>query len=340
MTRVLHLLPSVGSGGTEVVAATLDALARAHGTVSSMHPRLPQEGRAPWHAWARWAVTAPRARAVVHAHLPWPDRLGPALLAAGARPMVVTFHLLPEGDAWPRDRLLGLDARAVIRLAARRPRTAWVALSHRDAARLRALGIDPVVVRNAPPAPATTTSPVAFPDGVLRLASVGRLDPQKGFDVMLDALAHPSLRDGAWRWAIAGDGPARESIAAQRDRLGLGGRVTLLGRRPAADLLARADVLLAPSRAEGMPLAPMEAMEAGVLVVASRIAPHLELLGDSPALLPEDRARWPERLAALFADVSARDALRLAQRAVLGDDPRANLWRAYASLYRAVSEPR
>lgn len=339
--RLLHLLPSVGQGGTEAVAETLDALARARGVRSSIHPRLAESGSAPWRAWMRWALAAPREDAVVHAHLPWPDRIGPALVAARRRPMVATFHLLPHGEDWPTDRLARIDARAMIRLAARRPRTRWVALSQHDAARLRALGMEAVVVRNAPPAPTPATAPVAFPEGLARLVSVGRLDPQKGFDRMLDALAHPEVRARPWRWVIAGDGPAREALVAQRDRLGLTDRVEFAGRRPVADALARADLLLAPSRAEGMPLVPLEAIEAGVAVLASRIAPHEELLSCAPgSLLDTDPARWPARVAALLDDVSARDALRLAQREVLGDDPRAALWRAYEALYRAVAEAR
>lgn len=336
--RVTHILPSVGTGGAEAVAATLHELGVAAGVDSALRPRLDHEGRAPWSAWLRWALGARAERGVVHAHLPWPDRLGAALLAARGRPLVVTFHLLPRGG-WPRDRLLGLDARRVLRLASSRPGTRWIALSRNDLAVLAGLGVRAEIVRNAPPAPAPPDDPVVFPEGALRLASVGRLDPQKGFDQMLDALA--TLREIPWHWAIAGDGPERDALAAQRDRLGLNDRVTLLGRRPASDLLARAQLLLAPSRSEGMPLVPLEAIEAGVPVLASPIAPHEELLGEAPgSLLDAAPARWTDDLARIFRDAGARDALRLAQRALLGDDPRARLWRDYAALYARVAEER
>ncbi|MEZ4392610.1 MAG: glycosyltransferase [Polyangiales bacterium] len=189
--RVTHLLPSVGTGGAEAVAATLHELGVARGVDSALHPRLAHEGRAPWSAWLRWSLDVRAEGRVVHAHLPWPDRLGAALLAARGRPLVVTFHLLPRGD-WPRDRLLGLDARRVLRLAASRPGTRWIALSRNDVAALAEHGVRAEVVRNAPPAPTPSDDPVVFPEGALRVASVGRLDPQKGFDQMLDSAVDPA----------------------------------------------------------------------------------------------------------------------------------------------------
>lgn len=336
--RVLHLLPSVGTGGAEAVAETLHGLGLAAGADSRIHPRLSEAERAPWSAWMKWSLSAPGGPWVLHAHLPWPDRLGAALIAARGRPMVVTFHLLPRG-AWPRDRVLKLDARRVIALAASRPHTRWIALSRNDFEALSALGLSVEVVRNAPPAPAPARRPVEWPAGSLRLASVGRLDLQKGFDLMLDALA--PLASLPWHWCVAGDGPERESLAERRDRLGLRERVSLLGRRPAGELFARAELLLAPSRSEGMPLVPLEAIEAGVPVLASQIAPHEELFaGVADSLLEREPSRWTETLARWLGDSDARDALRLAQRRLLGEDPRARLWRDYAALYQRAAEER
>lgn len=338
MRALGHLLPSVGDGGAERVAAMLHTLAQAHGVPSVVHPRLREDLRAPWTSWVRWALRAPREPEVLHAHLPWPDRLGAALLAARGRPLVVTFHLLPEGD-WPRDRLLKAPSPTVLRAVAGRPRTRWVALSQRDRADLHTCGIAAEIIRNAPPPPDAFDAPVRFPDGVVRLASVGRLHPQKGFDLMLYALA--PLRHLPWHWCVAGDGEYRETLVAQRDRLGLGDRVTFLGRVPASALLASADLFLSPSRAEGMPLAPMEAVEAGVPVIASDIPAHVELFADAPeSVLDDPPAWWGPRLEALMTDEAARAQLHAAQRAALGDDPRERLWRAYDALYRAVLEDR
>ena len=337
--NLVHLVPSVALGGTEAVAAMLDALAAQHGHRSAVDlpfdRALPPGALSRWQ-WLRWALR-PRDADVFHAHLAWPDRLGPALLAARGQPLVVTFHLLPaEGAPWPRDRVAGLDARALLRLAAGRRRTRWVALSRRDAARLGELGVRASVIRNAPPPPRPASQPLAWPPDVVRVASVGRLDPQKGFDRMLRALAHPSLAGRPWRWAIAGEGPARAALAALRDALGLHDKVILAGPRAPLDLLAGAAWLLAPSRSEGMPLVALEAIEAGVPVLASDIAAHRELFADAPgSLLPADEGLWPAALGALF-DEGARGAVGAAQRAALGGDARARYWAETAMCYDAV----
>ncbi len=338
--KIVHLVPSVDLGGTEGVAAMLDALATQHGHHSSVDlpfDRALSPPRAmPFARWAAWALR-PRTADVFHAHLAWPDRLGAALLAARGRPLVVTFHLLPREDApWPRDRIAGLDARTLMRLAAPRARTRWIALSHHDAARLGALGLRAQVIRNAPPPPRPATQPFAWPAATVALASVGRLDAQKGFDRMLRALAHPDLAARPWHWAIAGDGPARASLAALRDDLGLQAKVTFAGVRVPMDVFTDAAWALAPSRSEGMPLVPLEAIEAGVPVLASDIGAHRELFASTPgSLLPADEARWPDALASLFDD-ALRAALTTAQRAVLGVDPRERYWRQTAMCYDAA----
>lgn len=338
--NLVHLVPSVGLGGTEGVAAMLDALAAQHGHRSAMDLpfdlSLPPPRALSRTAWVRWALR-PRDADVFHAHLPWPDRLGAALLAARGRPLVVTFHLLPrEGADWPRDRLAGLDARTVIRLAAARGHTRWIALSRHDAARLAALGLRVQVIRNAPPPPRPAERPFGWPAGTVGLASVGRLDPQKGFDRMLRALSQPGLAERRWHWAIAGDGPARAGLTALRDELGLRDKVTFAGVRVPMDVLTGAAWVLAPSRSEGMPLAPLEAMEAGVPVLASDIGAHRELFADAPgSLLPADDERWAAALAVVF-DEGARASVRAAQRAALGDDPREGYWRQTLMCYDAA----
>lgn len=342
MPSVVHLLPSAHWAGTEAVAETLDACARAHGWSSLLDAIVPRGEVASSHAlpWTRWALRR-RDADVVHAHLPWPDRLGPCALAAGARPMVVTFHLLPDAGRWPRDRLTRLPSPAMLRALGRRPRTRWVALSSSDRAVLEAmLGARVHVVRNAPPPPRPVREAVAWPVTACRLATVGRLEWQKGYPRMLEALAKPPARDLDWHWMIAGAGADREALEAQRDALGLRERVTFLGARAASEVLRDASWLVTPSLREGMPLAPLEALEAGVPVLASPIGPHREMFADAPeALLPDDVARWPDALARWIASPDARITLLRRETRVLGDAPRDRTWRAYERLYRSVWAP-
>lgn len=100
---------------------------------------------------------------------------------------------------------------------------------------------------DAKPMPAIDRARFDTPrDAVLALA-LGRLHPNKGFDVALDALAKA---DGVHLW-IAGEGELRAALKAQAERLGIARRVRFLGwRDDVAALLAAADMLICPSRHE------------------------------------------------------------------------------------------
>lgn len=140
------------------------------------------------------------------------------------------------------------------------------------------------------------------------LLFVGRLRIRKGVEVLLEALAErgdgrPTPRRTL---LIAGDGEHRRALEARAAELGLGpARVRFLGRASAPrvrGLLARASALVVPSIYEGMPLVVLEAMEAGVPVVASRVSgiPEVVVDGETGWLVPcED----PAALAAALAEV-------------------------------------
>jgi glycosyltransferase involved in cell wall biosynthesis len=114
------------------------------------------------------------------------------------------------------------------------------------------------------------------PHAPLALA-LGRLHPNKGFDLLLDALA---TTDDIHLW-IAGEGPLRDDLARQADRLCLNGRVRFLGWREDVPALMRtADFLVCPSRHEPFGNVVIEAWAAGLPVVATA--------SDGPAALIED----------------------------------------------------
>ena len=115
------------------------------------------------------------------------------------------------------------------------------------------------------------------------VVAVGRLHPQKGYDVLLDAVARwvadPRLRP-APLVVIAGDGPLHDELAARiaAERL----PVTLLGRRTdVADLLGAADVCVLPSVWEARSLTAQEALRAGTPLVATAVGGIPELVGDA-----------------------------------------------------------
>jgi glycogen synthase len=104
------------------------------------------------------------------------------------------------------------------------------------------------------------------------IVTVGRLAPNKGFTVGLDALACSDL-PASWRWVVVGEGPLGRDLQSAARRLGLEDRVRFIGGVSEADmhsLLARADLFLNPTLYEGSSLVTLEAMSHGCAVVATR----------------------------------------------------------------------
>lgn len=108
----------------------------------------------------------------------------------------------------------------------------------------------------------------ATPRGTPALVSVGRLMPQKGFDLLLPAIAELRARHPALHLTIFGDGPDRTALERQRDELGLRGTVTFAGF--STDILPEvraASLFVLASRYEGFPNAALEALACGTPVV-------------------------------------------------------------------------
>lgn len=107
-------------------------------------------------------------------------------------------------------------------------------------------------------------------DSAQWVCSVGRLSPEKGFDVLINAFAEVAPRLPHWNLAIVGDGTERPKLEALIRQLGLESRVSLLGwsERP-WELLAGADLFVMSSRYEGFPNALMEAMARGLAVIST-----------------------------------------------------------------------
>lgn len=99
---------------------------------------------------------------------------------------------------------------------------------------------------------------------------IGRLVPQKGFDLLLAAFARLQGRFSDWDLVILGEGPLQAELAATVAREGLSDRVRLAGLTSTVDeYLAQADVFVLPSRFEGFPNALCEAMSWGVASIAA-----------------------------------------------------------------------
>ena len=142
---------------------------------------------------------------------------------------------------------------------------------------------------------------------------VGRLVPARGADVAVAALA--LMTTPTVRLRLVGDGSDRAAIEDQVSSLGLAGRVEMVGFRvdPAPDLRA-ADVVVIPSRYDGMALVLLEAMACGAAIVATQVSGSSALDGAGEIVPIEDPRALAEAVDTLLADPDRRRFLGLAAR--------------------------
>jgi glycosyltransferase involved in cell wall biosynthesis len=351
-THVRSVLPALGAAGADVVVcgpAATDSLFR-FSDEADFRPVEISAGLAPLtDARAVGRLRAALADAdVVHAH-----GLRAGLVATAARrlggprrPLVLTLHnALPEGGG-PLRAVLRAAERATIRGA-----DLVLAASGDLADNARRLGAPDVRVApvSAPPLPAPrhdrakVRAQLDVPDGRPLVVAVGRLHPQKGYDVLLDAVA---------RWAgdarlpvaplvvIAGDGPPEAELGERiaSDKL----PVRLLGRRDdVADLLAAADLCVLPSRWEARSLTAQEALRTGTPLVATRTGGLPELLGDAAELVPVgDAAALADAVVRVLADPEHGARLSEAgRRQAAGWPDEAATARQLVAVYRELLGP-
>jgi glycosyltransferase involved in cell wall biosynthesis len=142
--------------------------------------------------------------------------------------------------------------------------------------------------------------------------TTGRLAPMKGHQYLIGAVPQLVGHFPDLAVVLLGEGALRTALTRQAAGLGVADRVCLPGHLPdARALLDAADVFVLPSRHEGMPLAALEAMEAGLPVVGTRVIGTEEVVvdGGTGALVPPgDPAALGAALTALLADPDLRRA--------------------------------
>lgn len=171
-------------------------------------------------------------------------------------------------------------AQAVVRMIYRRA-SGIIGQSRAVCDDLRKAGVHHPVTRviHNPVGPDFLLPPRPFPPGPRRLLSVGRLVPEKNFQLLLRAFAivHPS--HPRCSLVIVGDGPLREELKSEAAQLGLGQAVRFLGQQPHdPQIFSSGEIFVMSSSREGHPMAMLEAMAAGLPVLATRVGGIPEIM--------------------------------------------------------------
>ncbi len=147
------------------------------------------------------------------------------------------------------------------------------------------------------------------------LVFIGRMSAVKGVPVLLNAMAGVVANVPEARLVMIGDGPDRAALEQDVRVAGLDGIVDFVGYKSqdeVAQILAQSDALVLPSFAEGVPVVLMEAMAAGLPVVATRIAGIPELVEDGISgfvVAPGDEDTLSEAITTLLGNQDLRDQM-------------------------------
>lgn len=371
--RALQIIDNLGLGGAQRLLATLatrypppqglsvlslsgtetafSAGLRALGARITLLPGLRL-----WHPLSLPRLVRALRRAperVVHIHLTYATILGaPAARLAGKK-VVVSLHNARTVDGTGlRARVLrGLETLCLRRFA---DRVVFVGKNVERANRARIGRTPGVVVSNVIPAPPalsagerdTLRRSLGAGSTDLVVIAAGRLSPQKNPLLLIRAFAAARTRAHAGNlvlWMV-GDGALRAEAEALAEELlpaGSKSRIRFLGMRDDVQrLMPAADIYALSSLWEGLPVALLEAMAAGLAIVSTKVGDIPEFLPEDAALLvsPGDGAGFTAALARLAEDAALRRAL--AARALEAAQPHCDVagWhRALQAIYAGLA---
>lgn len=362
--RVLHIVHSLGVGGME---GRIARLARGlHGSScrvsilsikrpAGRHISLPEgvvpeifevpPGIHPLHLWRLGRMVRAGGYHIVHTHN-WGSMFYGVLAARlGGVPVVlhgehgINFEDT-MGIPWRR-----VAAQKVLAALSTRIITVNLAMTDSMTAAWRLPPGKAVPILNGVDLARFRPGPPASGEEIV-IGSVGRLDKVKNFPCLLRAFALLT-RDGRFpgaRLALVGEGPMKGELERERDSLGIGARLELAGDTPSPeDWYARMGVFVNASYSEGMSNTILEAMAAGLPVVASDVDGNRSWLREEDNALffrSDDPADLAEKLERLCSDHVSRRAMgeRNRLRAEAEFDNRFFLQK-YLELYRSLVSP-
>lgn len=282
------------------------------------------------------AIRAARRFDVLVAGLEWaPTFFTVTAGAIARRPVVATVHVdlsryceyEPVPAIWWRAMRIALSRCAAV-----------VAVSDDARASLAALGVPEQAVHVIPNPSSLPPLERAPRNGRPRIVTVASLRARKGLDIALEAAAR--LLDLDYEWIVVGEGPDRDSLVVQAERLGLSERVKFVGfQADPRPFYATSDVYVLPSRTEGFPIVLVEAMSAGLPIVATRCGSGVESMIDPTVgelTANGDPGALAEALRTLLLDPVRREGCRQAgQRRARTYQP-ARIAARYESLLASV----
>ncbi len=333
--RVLHVHKITGIGGSERHLLTLLPALRERGVdarflgldvagsdAPAFYRELEPLGVPALHVPCTVDVSLRMAREVrravaaespdlLHTHLVHADVYGAMAARGVCVPVVSTRH---NDDPYLVGPFRHID-RAFARRTAR-----FIAISNAVRRFLVAVGYPPQRVEtiryglDTLPTQRSEVTPLdaGIPEGVPLLLAVGRFAPQKDHATLLAAFAKVRERHPAARLGLLGVGPLEAQTRAEAERLGVAAAVALPGRVAVRDWLARADVFVHTSRWEGFGMVLLEAMLAGLPIVATQASAVPEVVADGASGLlvePGDAEGLARDVDALLADPGRASAM-------------------------------
>jgi len=358
--RVLHVIQNLNYGGMErllsdlmhrfdrnrfelhvLVLQYMGRFAQGLEDVATLHqaPSLP-----------RWSLLWPRDLAevirrigpdVVHTHSGVWYKTARAARAAGVPLLVHTDHGRPTPDPFVARFLDGRAARSTDVVIA-----VSDALRQRLEATVVPRGTRIVVVRNGvdteqfmPGRSIGIRATLGLPPEAVVLGSIGRLEAIKGYEVMVQAMAHlRSHGSPPVALVLAGDGSERFRLEAMAESLGVAGSVHFLGwRDDVQELLASFDIFTMSSHSEGTSVSLLEAMSTGLCPVVTDVGGNRVVLGPDLAhrlVPPADPAALATAWAQAIEDPvrRARDG-DVARTRVISEFSLDAMVRAYEDVY-------
>ncbi|WP_119342096.1 glycosyltransferase [Meiothermus hypogaeus] len=253
---------------------------------------------------------------LIHLHSSKAGMVGRLAARLEGAPVVFTAHgwAFTDGVSWQRKAIAVLSEGLVARLGGQ-----IICVSRYDhdlALRYRVASPRQMrVVYNGIPDLSHQASPGR--GDIPRVSMVARFAVPKDHGLLLQALA--GLREQPWEVELIGDGPMQSFAEEQAARLGIDDRVRFLGaRKDVAECLAQAHIFVLASNYEGLPLSILEAMRAGLPVVASNVGGVAEAVidGETGFLVPRgDVQALRSRLTQLIEDPQLRSQMGMAGRA-------------------------